>query len=197
MDNIEGPKPTQQESEEKGNTVTTRVYLPNKAGEIDFGSHTEQMYEMIAELYDVEHLDQLSRTDFAKENLTQSDIYVLALEDDKAIGFGTLEPPEAFDKEWQGWVGLSEAYVRRDYRLKGVYKKLTEQRLKLAQELGAQYVITKILHPEQKFQTDYLERLGFSEVTDPSRTPYYKDHNLYMLDLNEWRRIHETKIPQD
>jgi GNAT superfamily N-acetyltransferase len=196
MDNVEVPGPTQKETEEKGSTITTRVYMPDKAKEIDFGSYTEQMYEMIADLYGVEQLDTLSRNAFAKENLTESDIHVLAFEDDRAIGFGTLEPPEDFDEEWRGWVGLGEAYVKKDHRQKGVYKMLTEERLKLAQELGAQYVITKILHPEQEFQIGYLKMLGFREVTDPSQTPFYKDRNLYSLDLKEWRKNNEAKISQ-
>ncbi|HVZ58998.1 MAG TPA: GNAT family N-acetyltransferase [Patescibacteria group bacterium] len=174
----------------------TKVFSPEKTGKVNFGPYTEQIYTLLAKLYDHRGQDESAQQIFGQESLNTEATYVVAFDGEKVIGFGMIESDEEiYGSKWKGWVGFGEAYVDEQYRQKGVYKKLVEERLHLALESDAHRVVTKVLHPEQQFQVDYLKRLGFQEA-DPAQTPTSRDTDLYVLDLDELRKKNEESTSQ-
>lgn len=137
--------------------IEYRQFVPSEEQlEVALGEFYPQVTALMADL--------IGGPDGAAEELlkSQAEKYsasvVIALDDDaNVVGFGSLKNfPDSTRYD------LSHAFVKPQFRRRGLYKELVRRRLEIARALGATAVVMQV--SEDKPHVPYLREIGFSEM---------------------------------
>jgi GNAT superfamily N-acetyltransferase len=91
--------------------------------------------------------------DYPKELKSKNNYWIIAKIDGKIVGFATAE----IKRKDEGWLQMN--YVEKEYRRKGIGKKLTDERVKWFKKKKTKYICSTAL-VKNKPSLKNLERIG-------------------------------------
>ncbi len=118
-------------------------------------------------------------TSTTKGFVAQGGETLVACQDDKVLGFGALKPLS------DGKIELCKLHVNKQHQQQGIGKKLSENLISRAKELGFKKVELHVTATQQAAIALY-QRLGFKKT----------NQKLYAIDVNKKRCTYDTVFMQ-
>ncbi len=135
--------------EESPFTFTT--LLAGKKG-VDLGKYTVGVSALEREWYPNEPVVKTEDEDTLKSDGCVA--VVLALNEERVVGFGTLTQLE------DGEMILDSAFVTESFRRRGIYKQLVRERVEIARQQGAESIL--LAASETNMAKGWIAEFGFS-----------------------------------
>lgn len=131
---------------------------------VELGAYRDEIvklsYEMSPGYYDYDNIAEAAEEvdTCAKKNW---EAIVLAFDGERMIGFGSITHLE------EGNMELDSAFVSPEYRRRGVYNKLLQERIELARRKGANSVTIQAMGSSVA-RSSYTTHHGFIKIHDPN-----------------------------